>query len=426
MKETIVMTTKELERISVLDNLLARKIKQKHAAASLSISVRQVRRIVGRYKQESKQGLTHLARGKQSNRAIGGPETERVLDIVRRCYSDFGPTLALEKLIENHGVTFGVDTLRKAMIKADLWMPKRRKEIIIHTYRERRSCLGELVQLDGSPHRWFEDRADPCTLVAFIDDATSRILSGEFVEYEGTFPLFGATEHYLRRQGKPLAFYLDKHSTYKVNKQASVEEELRDGVARSQFGRAMIDLNIELIFANSPQAKGRVERLFETLQDRLVKEMRLAGINSREEGTKYFREVYIPKHNARFAVAPREITNLHRPLLHTDDLTRIFTLQSKRLVTQNLMIQYKNSKYQLTPENSGGYSLRGAAVAVEEGRDGVITIRYKNRVIPHTVVLKQIHQETKIQLASTKEFKERRIYIPSADHPWRQYAYVQQ
>ena len=228
----------------------------------------------------------------------------------------------------------------------------------------------------------------------------------------------------MRTWGKPLAFYLDKHSTYKVNRQASIDEDLRDSTARSQFGRAMDELRIELIFANSPQAKGRVERLFETLQDRLVKELRLAGINDKEEGTKYFREVYIPKHNAKFGVAPREAANLHRLLLPTDNLANIFTLQSRRVATPNLVVSYKNTRYQLIPEGERRYLLPKSTVIVREDRDGMVTFRHNEKLVPHAIEVEQVHEGVKIQLASTKEFVERQVYIPPADHPWRQYAYI--
>ena len=189
MKELITMKSKELERVSVLNDLLNKRIKQKHAASLLLISTRQVRRLVKRYRRNGAGGLVHLARGKQGNRAISQTEKDRVADLVRDRYSDFGPTLAHEKLVENHGVTFGVDTLRQEMIKAGIWKAKRRKVVIPHLYRQRRACFGELVQLDGSPHHWFENRCEACTLIAFIDDATSKILSGEFVDHEGTFAL---------------------------------------------------------------------------------------------------------------------------------------------------------------------------------------------------------------------------------------------
>lgn len=424
MKGNINMSIKEAERIAVMENLISKRIKQKHAATQLHLSARQIRRIKKKYKKDGVKGLTHKSRGRKGNRAINQKEKDRATDLIRKYYPDFGPTFALEKLSQNHGILFGVDTLRKEMIAANLWKAKKRKIKDIHPYRERRACVGELIQLDGSPHHWFEDRENPCTLVAFIDDATSQIMDGMFVDYEGTWTLFEATEHYLKIHGKPLAFYVDKHSTFKINRQANVEEELKDKQAQSQFTRAMDSIGIEVICANSPEAKGRVERLFETLQDRLVKEMRLKGISTKEEATEYFREEYIPIHNSRFAVLPREKANLHRPLLAGDDLAKILTIRSKRMVAKNLAVQYKNTRYQLIPENGYRYTLRNTGITVVEDRNGIISFIYKDKTIPYQLAVKEVRSNRPIQVISSKEFKERRITIPGLDHPWRSTVYA--
>lgn len=423
MKGYITMSAKEAERITVMDNLLAKRIKQKHAASQLGISIRQVRRTMKRYKKEGKGGLIHKSRGMTSNRSLPDKKKEEAVSLIRKYYPDFGPTFACEKLKEIHGISLSDETVRKIMIGENLWTERKRKIENIHPYRERRTCVGELVQLDGSPHKWFEDRAPSCTLVAFIDDATSRIMDGMFVDYEGTWTLFEATEHYLKIHGKPLAFYVDKHSTFKINRQTSIEEDLKDKQAQSQFTRAMNNIGIEVIFANSPQAKGRVERLFETLQDRLIKEMRLKDISTKEEGTKYFREIYIPIHNSKFAVAPREKANLHRPLLPSDNLLKIMTIQSKRIVSKNLVVQYKNTKYQLMPNNGYKYTLRNAPITVIEDRTGILTFRYKDIVVPYQIAIKEMHEDRIVQVVSSKEFVEKRVYIPPIDHPWRQVFY---
>ena len=426
MKRNISMSAKEVDRITVMDNLLTKRVKQRHAAAQLGLSVRQIQRLVRRYREQGASGLIHKNRGRVSNRAINGQEKDRVIELVRKHYVDFGPTFAHEKLVAHHGVTFGIDTLRKEMITSGLWVPKKRKQEVIHLYRNRRACVGELIQLDGSPHAWFENRAPSCTLVAFIDDATSNIMDGEFVDYEGTWTLFEAGEHYLLTHGKPLAFYVDKHSTFKINRQATVEEELKDTQAQSQFARAMDNLDIEVIFANSPETKGRVERLFETLQDRLVKELRLAGISTKKEATRFLREVYIPSHNVRFSVAPKDPANLHRPLSPADDLSRIFTIQSKRLVSKVLTVQYKNTRYQLVPEGGYRYTLKNAPVLVEEHRDGTVVFRYHDTIIPATVQLSMVHNHPKPQVVSSKEFSEGKVRIPSLNHPWRRVFYATQ
>jgi len=417
MKGFISMSMKETERITIMDNLIAKRIRQKHASKQLGVSLRQVQRMVRRYRLEGVLGLMHKSRGRVGNRTLHREKKEQIIGLLKKQYSDFGPTLAAEKLEERDKIIVSRETVRHLMIKEQLWKAKQRKVVVIHTYRERRSCVGELIQLDGSPHKWFEERNDPCTLVAFIDDATSQIMDGAFVDYEGTFTLFGATEHYLRTHGKPLSLYVDKHSTFKINRQATVEEELKDLLPQSQFSRAMDQLRIEIIFAHSPQAKGRVERLFETLQDRLVKELRLEGISTKEEATKYFREVYISKHNAKFAVLPKDPTNVHRVLLPTDDLSRIFTVQTQRLISKALVVQYKNTRYQLDTTGAYQYLLRNQNIVVEENREGEVVFRRKEKTIPHTIIGNVIRQPKVLQVVSAKTFTERQVYIQAKD-PW--------
>lgn len=417
MKGVIFMSIKETERITILDNLIAKRIKQKHASKQLGISIRQIRRMVKRYKQEGVAGLIHKSRGHVGNRAIKLEKREQIIALLKQQYPDFGPTFAAEKLAERDNVIVSRETVRQLMMTEQLWKAKQKKHETIHTYRERRSCVGELVQLDGSPHKWFEDRGDPCTLIAFIDDATSRIMDGAFMDYEGTFTLFATTQHYLQMYGKPLSLYVDKHSTYRINRQATIEEELKDFLPQSQFGRAMDQLRIEVIFANSSQAKGRVERLFETLQDRLVKELRLAGISTKEEATRYFRKIYIPKHNARFAILPKDSVNAHRLLLPTDDLSRIFTVQTNRVVTKSLVVQYKNTRYQLDTTGAHNYLLQKQHILVEENSVGKLVFRYKDKPISYTIIGNIIRQPKVIQVASAKTFTERQVLLQAKD-PW--------
>jgi len=420
MKGVISMSLKETERIAIMDNLIAKRIKQKHAAKQIGVSVRQIQRILERYRQYGVNGLVHRSRGRKGNRALSQKKKERIAGLIKTHYPDFGPTLACEKLHEVHNISVSDETTRTIMTAEHIWTPKKRKVGNIHPYRERRACLGELVQLDGSFHRWFEDRAPACTLLGFIDDATSQMIHGRFVDFEGTFPLFGTMEEYLLKFGKPLALYVDRHSTFKINRQATIEEELRDKTAMSEFQRAMDELNIELIFARSPQAKGRIERLFGTLQDRLVKEMRLLGISTMSQANRFLKEVYIPKHNAQFSVLPKDKANMYRPLLPGNDLKKIFTLQSKRMVSHNLAVQYKNSRYQLLPENGYRYTLRNSPIVVYEKEDGSIAFKYKDKNIPFTRIVKNIHFNKPVYITTSKDFSERRVNIPSLTHPWRQ------
>jgi len=413
----IIMSNKESERIKVLDNLINKRIKQKHASRQLGISIRQVRRILKRYKQHGITGLTHKSRGRVGNRIMAANKKDQIIHLIKEQYSDFGPTLASEKLFERNGITVSEETVRQLMIAEQLWKAKGRKQATIHTYRERRSCIGELIQLDGSPHPWFEKRADPCTLIAYIDDATSKIMDGEFADYEGTFTLFSATEHYLKTHGKPVSFYVDKHSTFKINRQATIEEELKNFQPQSQFARAMTELNIELILANSSEAKGRIERLFETLQDRLVKELRLEGISTKKEATDYFRQVYISRHNAKFSVAPKDSVNLHKALLLSYDLMRIFTVQSLRHISKALVVQYKNTRYQLDVTGAYNYLLKNQEILVEENKHGALVFRHKNKTIPYKAIGQILRQPKLLQVASSKTFQERQVLARTKD-PW--------
>jgi transposase len=411
------MSIKETERIAIMDNLIAKRIKQKHASVQLCISIRQVRRMVKRYKLNGIAGLVHQGRGHIGNRALLEEKKDTIIALVKKYYPDFGPTFAAENLSKRDDIVVSKETLRKLMIEENLWKAKERKHVNIHTFRERRSCVGELVQLDGSPHAWFEERAEKCTLIAFIDDATSRIMDGAFADYEGTFTLFDATKHYLKTYGKPLSLYVDKHSTFTINRQATIEEGLKDQKPLTQFGRAMENLKIELILAHSPQAKGRVERLFKTLQDRLVKELRLAGISTKEEATRYFREVYIPKHNAKFAVPPKEPNNVHKELLPSDDLARIFTVQTKRVVSKTLVVQYKNTRYQIDTTGAYQYLLQKQKILACENKEGVLVFRHKDKIL-HYKIIGQIFKNPKImQVASSKSFQERQVVIQKKD-PW--------
>mgnify|MGYP001598158283 CR=1 FL=1 len=415
MKEIISMSKKETERIAIMENLAANLIKQKHASKQLGVSIRQIQRMLKKYKREGVSGLVHKNRGKSGNRAMSRDKEDQIILLIKKHYPDFGPTFATEKLFEIHNITVSEEKVRLLMIKEGLWESRKRRAVEIHTYRERRSCTGELTQLDGSPHAWFEERAPKCTLIVFIDDATSKILDGMFVDYEGTFTLFEATEYYFLTHGKPVSLYVDKHSTFKINRQATIEEELKDQQALTQYGRAMEELTIELIFAHSPQAKGRVERSFETLQDRLVKELRLKGISTKEEGTKYFREVYIPKHNTKFSVLPKDPTNLHRTL--SEDLSRIFTIQNNRIVSNALVVQYKNTRYQLDVKGAGNYLLKRASVLIEKNKRGEIVIRHKDKIIQHKAIGQIIRKPKIVQTASSKTFEERQVKALAKD-PW--------
>jgi hypothetical protein len=327
-------------------------------------------------------------------------------------YKGFGPTLAHEKLVEKDKLQLSDESVRQLMIEEDLWKPRQAKKVVTHQLRERRACFGELVQIDGSPHDWFEGRADPCVLLVFIDDATGKLVQLRFVESESFFSYAQAAEDYFKRHGKPVAFYSDKHGIFRVNLPSA-----GSGDALTQFGRAMQELDIQIICANTPQAKGRVERVNQTLQDRLVKEMRLRRISSVEEGNAYLPE-FMHDLNQRFAVEPRSDVNAHRPLTAKDDLARILTWQEPRTLSKNLTIQFEKVVYQIqTPRPT--YSMRQALVTVSKDAQQNITIRYKGKSLPYTIFHKQAQQSPVVPSKNVNQVLPLPPHQPAPDHPWR-------
>lgn len=422
MSAILSLTKKELSRVQVLEQLKAKRIKQRQAAQQLGLSVRQVKRLIRAFKRRGAKALLSKQRGQRGHHQLPPGVKAQALQLLERHYADFGPTLAHEKLTEVHHLKLGVETVRQLMIHAGLWKSRRAKRPVVHPLRERRARWGELVQIDGSPFAWFEDRAPACTLLVFIDDATSQLMELRFVEAETTFSYFEVTEQYLRDYGKPVAFYSDKLGVFRVNLPNSLT-----GEGTTQFGRALYQLGIKLLCANTPQAKGRVEKANRTLQDRLVKEMRLRGLSTMAEGNAYLPE-FRADYNRRFAVSPRSAENAHRPLLPQDDLARILTVQELRHLSKNLTLNYHNVICQIqTPRPT--YALRQAEVVVREDRHGTIGIEYKGKPLTYTVYHRPLHpaEETPsklidVALAHPPSPKRRRArQAPSADHPWKRF-----
>ena len=350
---------------------------QQEAGRMLDLSVRQIKRLLRAYRQKGAASLLSKHRGRKGNNRLAEEVKKRALNLLKTKYKGFGPTLAHEKLVEREK--------RQLMIREDLWKPRKAKKVAVHQLRERRACFGELVQIDGSPHDWFEGRTEPCVLLVFIDDATGKLLQLLFVDSESFFSYAQATESYLRQFGKPVAFYSDKHSIFRVTQpSASTHTDL------TQFGRAMQELDIQIICAHSPQAKGRVERVIQTLQDRLPKEMRLRGIPSREAGNAYLPE-FIQDFNQRFAEDPRSSVDAHRLLTPKDDLARILTWQETRLLSKNLTLQFYKTVYQIQTERPT-YALRSAQVTVCLNAQDELTILYNGKSLPYTVYNQQARQ----------------------------------
>jgi len=388
------LSHKELDRLQILTRLAEKRLTQRQAGELMGVSERQVRRIYRGFKAEGAAALVSRRRGRASPRRLPRVVRDRALSLVRERYADFGPTLAHQKLTEEHGLSLSVETLRLWMIKAGIWLPRSRRRRRSYQPRERRESLGQLVQIDGSKHAWFEGRGPVCTLLVYIDDATSRLMELRFVESESTFDYFAATHRYLRRYGKPMAFYSDRLSVFHVARASRAI----GGCGLSQFGRAMNDLNIDIICANSPQANGRVERANETLQDRLVKEMRLRGICDMTAGQAYLDE-YREDHNRRFARLPCNSYDAHRPV--HEDLETIFTLQEQRRLSENLTLSYKRILYAIE-DSEENRRLRRHDVTVHENEHGEITIRHQDHELLYRAYPKDTGQITQGDIVENK------------------------
>jgi transposase len=411
--ETVNMSTKEISRLEVIQKVKEKRMSQKEAGVILGLGVRQIKRLLKKYRQQGAAGLISKHRGRQGNHCLKEEVKKKALDALKNKYKGFGPTLAHEKLEEKEKLKLSVESVRQLMIAEELWKPRKIKKVIVHPLRERRACLGELVQIDGSPHDWFEGRAAACVLLVFIDDATGRLLQLQFAESESFFSYCTAAEGYFKQHGKPVAFYSDKHGIFRVNLPTTGQKD-----ALTQFGRAMQELDIQIICANTPQAKGRVERVNQTLQDRLVKEMRLRGISSMADGNAYL-PAFIDDFNARFAVDPRSSVNAHRTLTAKDDLARILTHQEQRILSKNLTVQFEKVVYQIQTERPS-YALRNASVTVCVNAQQQLMILYKGAALPYTIYHRQIKQA---EVVSSKDLnaalKERTYAKPAPDHPWR-------
>lgn len=350
---------------------------QQEAAAWLGLSTRQVKRLWKDYQREGVRAVVSRQRGRPSNHQLAATIKTQALDLIRKHYHDFGPTLAHEKLREVHGLELSVESVRQLMIGNGLWRAKRARRAVAYQLRERRERHGELVQIDGSPHAWFETRGPRCTLLVFIDDATSRLNHLQFVPSETTWAYLNATRAYVQCHGRPLAFYSDKHSIFRVTAAQAV-----GGSGITQYGRVLQELDIEIICANTPQAKGRVERANGLLQDRLVKEMRLHNINDMESGNCFLPE-YQKLLNQRFQRTPHSPEDAHRPLTPMMNVNRLFSLVEDRVLSKNLTVQYSNTIYQIQTTRPV-YSLRHKPVQVRESQDGSICIEYNGQSLDYT------------------------------------------
>jgi hypothetical protein len=394
MKDIIIMSNRELHRVEILQKLIDKQLIEPEAAEQLSLSVRQIRRLKKAYKANGAKGVVSKKRGKPSNHKYPDAVKKLSLAYIQEYYIDFKPTFACEKLSENYDLFISRETLRKWMIAAGLWIPKNLRLKRAYQPRNRRECFGELIQIDGSPHDWFEGRGPKCTLLVYIDDATGKLMECQFVKSESTFTYFDSTCRYLEKHGKPVAFYSDKHSVFRTNKTGELGG---DGV--TQFGRALAELNVDIICANSPQAKGRVERVNRTLQDRLIKEMRLMNISDAEQGNKFLPE-FMAKFNKQFGKEPIDSKNMHRELLPHEDLNEIFSWQETRTLSKNLTLQYDKVLY-LIEDSLDNRSLARHKVTVFDYFDGTIKIKFNHQELAYRIFDK-IQKVTQGEIVSNK------------------------
>ena len=409
------MSSRELNRVEVMQRLKSAELDQQEAARILRLSVRQVKRVWRAFRLSGARGLISQKRGRPSNNRFDPIVAATIVELLRQRYPDFGPTLAREKLAELHGLHIGLETLRQLMIDRGLWTSRRNRRIIVHPLRQRRPCLGELAQIDGSQHAWLEDRGPRSTLLVCVDDATSRLMQLRMVPAETTFAYFALVRAYVRKYGKPLAFYSDRLGVFRVNEPGVVR-------GRTQFARALAELDIELICANSPQAKGRVERANQTLQDRLIKELRLRGIMTIEAANAYLPS-FMRDYNRRFARAPLSPHDAHRPLGRADDLDRCLTLVTRRIVSKDCTVQYHNAIYQiLKPQRRYRFS----SVDVRENQAGNVSIMRNGRILAYRVcdlpqrqpIADRKRLQTMATLSQPKTSHPNKARTPAKNHPW--------
>ena len=406
-KDMITMSRRETKRLHIIHQALDKRITQKKAAELVNMSSRQLRRMLKRVRKEGDDGISHRSRGKASNHRIPKKVKDSVLKLYREKYRDFGPTFACEKLLAVHEIKISDETLRLWLNQESISYAKRkgRKH---RQWRERKHHVGEMVQIDGSHHDWFEGRGSKCVFMGYIDDATGTVY-GRFYGYEGTMPAMDSFKRYIKRYGIPQGIYLDKHSTYKSTAKQTVEDELEDKKPMSQFERSLFELGVRVIHANSPQAKGRIERLFRTLQDRMVKEMRLAGVNSIEQANEFLIK-YLPTYNAQFKVKPVSGVDLHQPALSMRELDKVLCIRDERTVKNDFTIAYNSKLYQIKDV------VKAQKVFVEERIDGSMHITNKGQDLRYREITTRPAKENPKTPIGIQERKGR---TPLPDHPWK-------
>ena len=403
-RDIFTMSQKEMKRLHVIRKVEEGCVTQKQVAEMILLSERQIRRIVRRLREEGDRGIQHRSRGRESNRRLPRKLVERVTRLYQERSQGFGPTLMAEKLSELEGIAVSRETVRTWLMETGQWQ-KKRKVKPHRQWRERKSHPGEMLQLDGSHHDWFGGRRPPCVLMAHIDDATNKVY-GRFYEYEGILPAMDSFKRYILRYGIPQSVYMDKHSTYKSTAEPSLEEEIHGTMPLSEFGRALTELAVEIIPAHSPQAKGRIERLFKTLQDRLVKEMTIKGINTIAEANRFLGK-YLAVHNKRFAVKAKDPSDLHRAIPAGLNLDKILCIRTKRTLRNDFTIAHNKKLYQIEK------AVRTKELTVEDLVNGSMFISHNNVRLPFREITARPEKQQEPMLP-----RKRKGHTPSPYHPW--------
>lgn len=419
MDTNITMSLPEVKKYDIIKKVISKELNGSEAAGLLGLTTRHIRRLKKKVNQNGIKGLVHGARGKPGNRRIPDKERNKIVNLIRKNYHDFGPLLASEKLAERHGILRDKSTVRSIMIEEEIWKPKSKKKETHREWRQRKSSKGEMIQYDGSYEHWFEDRGGEVCLLAGIDDADSEVWA-RFDAHEGVEPTFNFWREYIERFGKPNSIYVDKFSTYSMNHKLAKENP----DTLTQFERAMEnDLNVEVIKANSPQAKGRVENLFKTLQDRLIKELRLKNISTIHGANQFLEKDFLPKYNAKFMVEPRSQANLHKKLNEQEKkkLDSIFSRQYKKVVMNDFTVSHKKNCYQL--EKIQPVTIcKQDRVTVEERMDRTIQIRLRGKYLNYRLLPERPRKINGGKNNQQWVIPKSTAHIPPADHPWRQYA----
>jgi len=405
-EDMIIMSQTESNRLYVIRQTIDKAITQDHAAEILGLTNRQVRRIAKNIRNDGDAGICHKSRGKRAHNRIAEKIKDKAVTLCSDTYKEFGPTHASEKLFKLHKIKVSAETLR-GWFQEEAIPYKGRKKRPHRQWRPRKEYRGEMVQMDGSHHDWFEGRGPWCVLMGYVDDATGTVFA-RLYEYEGTLPAMDGFKRYIRLYGLPQSVYLDRHSTYKVTTKQTIEEELNDIQPMSHFEKSMATLDVKVIHAYSPQAKGRVERLFGTFQDRVVKEMRLAGVTNIAEGNTFL-DGYLPEFNRMFAKEAAQKSNFHRPIVNKRALDTILSIKTDRSLRNDFTIAHNKKLYQIKS------NIRAKKLTVEERTDGTMRIIHNGQQLKY----QEIHARPVMTEKTVEKPITRRVWTPSEAHPWK-------